>query len=333
MKNKKCPLQNFIRQECCLTKESCLPSSEYYAAHNKSQYAHFCFYKNGIEVKISSKPSHRLSDFDIRINDKLMANEGIFFPKFIREAYDIIPGEVFERYKLMKSTFFINKSIVSKINIPHFMIDSIDSADLVINNESEENTFVRNYDGSIDIGTILGPMIVTYDVSERMIIKITKATGSRKERKYVTEDELKDYYGRGMKYMPQTSMTFVTNFNTIPSVVADLFEGSLRCVINSKGEIIGTPIKAICPFTEEKIDYLTEKPKEVCVSENTDKHISEAADIVQFLIEMNEKYSEMEDVIKRLKKSEKRLKKENDFFRKYIALRQENPDNILLSSM
>ena len=69
------------------------------------------------------------------------------------------------------------------------------------------------------------------------------------------------------------------------------------------------------------------------MSEETNEHLEESSEIVKLLLVLKEQYGEMEALVERLKKENKRSKKENAAYRKFLTARGENPDNVLLSNL
>ena len=115
-----------------------------------------------------------------------------------------------------------------------------------------------------------------------------------------------------------------------------MFGGSLDVsdVLNdSDGTFIATPVKTVCPFTKQQIDYTVEKPVEVTVCEETKEHLDEVAEAVQLLLVLKRQYADMEAAVSRLKKENSRSRKENAAYRRYLESRGEDPDNILIANM
>ena len=325
-------LNEMIRQESRVRRF--MRISEYLSSQKKRQYAYMEFRKNGIHVRISSTPCVNQDKFCVRVDDKLLKNSGIFISDAIKSAYGIQEKDTLSRYKEGRSTFWIDKKQMQPIGIKHG-----DTYEVNLDGKklSDPVCVMQNADGSISLSHLKmqGSMVVSVDMLDRMVMYIRPAADYTQEEltRLVTESELKKYYGSRLLYLPYSKLTFVTTTNKIPRWFVDEFGGSLDCCRADDGGIIATPVKAICPFTREQIDYKVEKPVEVAVSEETNEHLEESSEIVKLLLVLKEQYGEMEALVERLKKENKRSKKENAAYRKFLTARGENPDNVLLSNL
>lgn len=336
MKTKR-DLNKLIRQERTVRKYMAV--SEYLSSQKKKQYAYFSFYPDGMRVKIRSKQSSVQGgpdSFCIRVDDKLLTNSGLPFPKAVREAYGIKASDKLNRYKEGRFGFWIEKSRVHPVEIRQGVNLNI----CLEGKKLEEPVCVPAdpCDGTIRIPEIKGQFVISMDTDERMVMQVTPASSFSQEElvQFVTERELKELYGHRLQYLPYNKLTFLADSNRIPKHIVDMFGGSLdvSAVLNdSDGTFIATPVKTVCPFTKQQIDYTVEKPVEVTVCEETKEHLDEVAEAVQLLLVLKRQYADMEAAVSRLKKENSRSRKENAAYRRYLESRGEDPDNILIANM
>lgn len=338
MKGNKRDLNKLIRQERIVRRHMAI--SEYLPSQKRKQYAYIRFYSDGMRVKIRSKPCQVQGDetsMCIRINDKLLDNSGLPFPKAVKEAYGIKPIDKLARYKEGRFGFWIEREQMHPVAIRHGETMEIDLEGKTLGEPYCE--LADPISGTINIPSINGAAVITIDTEERMVMQVTPVSSFSSDElaKFITEDELKKLYTPTLLYLPYSKLTFISPSGKIPRRIVDTFGGSLDVSAieagDRAGSVIATPVKTVCPFTKKQIDYTSEKPVRVTVSEETKEHIEEAAEIVQLLLTLKSEYAEMENAVKRMKKEHSRSAKEVAAYRRYLTARGEDPDNILLANL